>query len=168
MSDNDDFFYPDRFQFNKIIYSGQRMSSKNQLLIPIDSNECPFDIGDIVTQKIGSKERFFEVLDWQLQSSLEVGTNAPYIAALSVQALDTKKQIQQLQSQTINFHGSVSATNLQAGNSNTLSQTITLQQLEDAIEKSGDPEAKKLWRKLLENPTIAGIITTTASVILGS
>lgn len=164
---DDDFFFPDTFEFNNAIFSGQRMSSANKLLIPLATNESPFDIGDIVTQKVGSKERLFEVLDWQIQSSLNIG-GKPFLVALKVEALDVKKIIPQQTSQTINFHGSVNTTNLQAGNNNVLTSNITLQQLEAEIEKSGDPEAKKLWQKLLENPTISGIITTTAGAILGS
>ncbi|GDX05718.1 hypothetical protein [Buttiauxella sp. A111] len=162
--DDDDFFYPDSFEFKGISYKGQR--SNNELLILIDTNDCPFDISEVVTQKIGSKERFFEVADWSVQSSEGMG-GKPYLAVLNVRSLDALPKNNPI-SQTFNFNASVTASNLQAGNNNSIKQEITIQQLADEIRKSGDAEAKGLLDRLLNNQTVAGILSAVAGACIGS
>lgn len=50
---SENFFYPNEFTFNGITYRGQRDTKKNQLLIPIKDQTCPFDIGDKIELKQG-------------------------------------------------------------------------------------------------------------------
>ncbi|MEG0056789.1 MULTISPECIES: hypothetical protein [Bacteria] len=153
----DDFFYPDKFEYKGITYKGQR--SSNKLLILIDNEDCPFDIGGVVIQKVGSKERAFKVTEWEVQTSLGIG-GKPFLADLAVISLDAIPK-ENPSGQTINFHGSVTAENLQAGNNNSLTQQISIEQLAKAINESNDPEAKGLLQKLLDNKTVAGILAAT-------
>ncbi|CAM3399931.1 MULTISPECIES: hypothetical protein [Yersinia] len=81
-----DFFYPDNFEFDGESYRGQRVAKNNAILVLITSRDCPFDINNVITQKIGNKERLFKVIDWEVQDSLGVG-GKPYLANLSVEAL---------------------------------------------------------------------------------
>jgi len=163
----DNFFFPNEFYFNGAAYRGQRDAKKNQILIPIADQTCPFDIGDNLELKQGSKSRFFEVLDYEVQDSLGVGSNHPFLAILQVEALDVKAKPNGGDTH-INFHGAVTAGgDFQAGSVNTISKQITVEQLQEAIEKSEDPEVRGLWRKLLENPTFSAIAASLAQGMLG-
>ncbi|CRX93156.1 TPA: hypothetical protein PXJ30_002167 [Yersinia enterocolitica] len=159
-----DFFFPDHFEFDGESYRGQRVAKKNEIIILIASKDCPFDINNVITQKVGNKERLFKVIDWEVQDSLGVG-GKPYLATLSVEALDVPEK-KHAASQTINFNAAVNAGNLQAGNNNTIYQTITIEQLADAIAASKDPDAQALWQKLLNNNTVAGILSAATGVLL--
>lgn len=164
----DNFFYPDTFIFNSTTYHGQRVSAKNQLFIPIETDSCPFDIGDVISQKIGDKERPFEVLDYEVQTSLgSAGPKYPYLSLLKVKALDVKDSPKHITT-NLTFNGAISAGgDFQAGSNNSITKHISIQQLQDAIEKSDDPEVKSLWQKLLENPTFSAIAATLAKSALG-
>ncbi|HCN2827012.1 TPA: hypothetical protein N6R22_003079 [Escherichia coli] len=164
----DQFFYPDTFTFNSSTYYGQRDSSKGRLYIPIESDLCPFNIGDIIVQKMVDRERLFEVLDYEVQISLEVGCPGySYLAVLIVKALDVKEKPKQITTH-LTFNGAINAGgDFQAGNDNSITKNITIQQLHDAIEHCNDPEVKSLWQKLLENPTFASIASILAKSALG-
>lgn len=164
---SENFFYPNEFTFDGITYRGQRDTKKKQLLIPIKEQTCPFDIGDKIELKQGDKIRLFEVLDYEVQDSLGVGSNLPFLAILHVNALDVKSKPNGGDTH-INFHGSVTAgRDFQAGSVNTISKQITVEQLQEAIEKSDDPEVKGLWQKLLENPTFSNIAASLAQSMIG-
>ncbi|EMU6154332.1 TPA: hypothetical protein ROW14_003450 [Yersinia enterocolitica] len=157
-------FYPDIFEYNSVMFRGSRVAKKNEISILISTTDCPFDLGGVVTQHIGDKERQFKVMDWDVQKSMGIG-GKPYLAILSVEALGVPEK-KQVASQTFTFNAEVNAGNLQAGNNNTISQTITIEQLADAIATSKDPEAQALWQKLLNNNTVAGILSAATGVLL--
>lgn len=162
-----DFLFPDTFFFKDKKYKGQRVTSKNKLSILISSDDCPFDIGDIVVQKVGSKERPFEVLDYDVSTSLGVGGfEYPFLASLSVKALDVKPKPSHVTTH-LTFNGAINANgDFQAGSTNSITKHITIEQLQKAIEDSDDPEVKNLWQKLLENPTFAAIASALAQGVL--
>lgn len=107
------------------------------------------------------------MLDYEVQDSLGVGSNLPFLAILHVSALDVKSKPAGGDTH-INFHGSVTAGgDFQAGSVNSISKQITVEQLQEAIEKSGDPEVKSIWQKLLENPTFSAIAASLAQGMIG-
>jgi len=164
---SENLFYPNEFTFNGESYRGQRDTKKNQILIPIANETSPFDIGDKLELKQGDKNRFFEVLDYEVQHSLRVGSKHPFLAVLHVDALDVKTK-PSVGNTHINFHGSVTAGgDFQAGSVNSISKEITVEQLQKAIEESNDPEVKGLWQKLLENPTFSSIAASLAQGMIG-
>lgn len=164
---DEDFFFPDTFFFEGKSYKGQRVTSKNQLSIPLTSDDCPFDIGSIVIQKVGSKERAFEVLDYDVSTSLGIGGDElPYLAALKVRALDVKVKPNHVTTH-LTFNGAINAGEFQAGSNNSITKHISIEQLQEAIENSDDPEVKSLWQKLLENPTFVGIASSLAKGVVG-
>ncbi|MCC3733699.1 hypothetical protein LLS47_12250 [Rouxiella badensis] len=164
----DKFFYPDVFVFNGTEYYGQKSAAKNQAFIAITSEESPFDIGDVITQKVGSKERSIEVVDYEISDSLgAAGSEYPFNITLKIKPLDVKTHAQNTTHLT--FNGSVTAGgDIQAGSNNSITKHITIQQLQDAIEKSKDPEVKALWQRLLENPTFSSIATALAQGAIGA
>ncbi|MCZ5512167.1 hypothetical protein O5475_16395 [Escherichia coli] len=114
------------------------------------------------------RERLFEVLDYEVQISLEVGCPGySHLAVLIVKALDVKEKPKQITTH-LTFNGAINAGgDFQAGNDNSITKNITIQQLHDAIEHCNDPEVKSLWQKLLENPTFASIASILAKSALG-
>lgn len=118
-------------------------------------------------QKQGGKERHYEILDYDVNESLGIGgDNFPFLASLQVKALDVKEKPHSTTTH-INFNGAVTAGgDFQAGSINTIEKHISIEQLQQAIEKSDDPEVKSLWQKLLDNPTFASITATLAKGVL--
>lgn len=164
----DPFFFPHEFTFNGSTYYGQKNGEKGHILVTLLDDTCPFDIGDVLVQKQGSKERQFEVLDYDVNESLDVGGGGyPYLAKLRVKALDVKEKPVH-GTTNITFNAAVTAGgDFQAGSVNSISKHITIEQLQNAIEESDDPEVKSLWQKLLENPTFSSIAAALAQSALG-
>lgn len=165
----DKFFFPHEFYYNEEVYFGQKDGKKGVILIALRDETCPFDISDVLVQKQGDKTRQFEVLDYDVNESLEVGGSGyPFLASLQVKALDVKDKPVSTTTH-INFNAAVTAGgDFQAGSINTIEKHISIEQLQEAIEKSNDPEVKTLWQKLLDNPTFASIAATLAKGALGS
>jgi hypothetical protein len=59
------------------------------------------------------------------------------------------------------------AQNAQLGNGNTQNVTINMQELVEKVAASDDPEAKGMLMKLLENPTISGVIGAGVTGLIG-
>lgn len=164
----DKFFFPHEFYYNGDVYYGQKDGKKGEILVALLTETCPFDIGDVLVQKQGDKERQFEVLDYDVNESLGIGgVGYPFLASLRVKALDVKDK--PVSSTThINFNAAINAGgDFQAGSINTIEKHISIEQLQEAIEKSNDPEVKSLWQRLLDNPTFATIAATLAKGALG-
>lgn len=67
-----------------------------------------------------------------------------------------------------NFNiGTLNAQSAQIGNGNTQNVTIHIQELVEKVAASGDKEAKGMLMKLLENPTISGVIGAGVSGLIG-
>lgn len=67
-----------------------------------------------------------------------------------------------------NFNiGTLNSHNTQIGNKNTQNVTINMQELAEKIAASGDKEAKGMLMKLLENPTVSGVIGVGVSRLIG-
>lgn len=164
-----EFFFPDSFVFEGNEYRGQRDAAKGQILVLLSNEDCPFDVGSTLSQNVGTKVRPFEVLDYDVSTSLGVaGIEYPYIATLQVKALDVKSKPSHVTTH-LTFNGAINANgDFQAGSNNSITKHITIEQLQDAIENSNDPEIKSLWQKILENPTFASIATTLAKGAIGS
>ncbi|PYF82392.1 hypothetical protein DFP75_103220 [Marinomonas alcarazii] len=67
---------------------------------------------------------------------------------------------------TFTFNGPVTNQHAQFGN-NTQTVTINIQELVEQVAESGDKEAKGMLMKLLENPTISGLVGGSASALIG-
>lgn len=68
---------------------------------------------------------------------------------------------------TFNFNGPVTNQQAQFGNGNTQNVTINMQELVEKVAASDDKEAKGILMKLLENPTISGVIGAGVSGLIG-
>lgn len=68
---------------------------------------------------------------------------------------------------TFTFNGPVTNQQAQFGNGNTQNVTINIQELVEEVAASGDKEAKGILMKLLENPTISGVIGAGVSGLIG-
>jgi hypothetical protein len=68
---------------------------------------------------------------------------------------------------TINFNAPVTNQQAQFGNGNTQNVTINMQELVEKVAASGDKEAKGILMKLLENPTISGVIGASVTGLIG-
>lgn len=68
---------------------------------------------------------------------------------------------------TFNFNAPVTNQQAQFGNGNTQNITINIQELVEKVAASGDKEAKGMLIKLLENPTISGVIGAGVTGLIG-
>jgi hypothetical protein len=67
-----------------------------------------------------------------------------------------------------NFNiGTLNAQSAQLGNGNTQNVTINIQELVEKVAASNDPEAKGMLMKLLENPTVSGVIGAGVTGLIG-
>ncbi|AKL42410.1 TPA: hypothetical protein I8438_001803 [Serratia marcescens] len=164
----DEFFFPHIFTYESQTFYGNKVNSKNEILITLIDETCPFDIGKLITLQQGTKERHFEILDYDVNQSLDIdGGGYPYLASLKVRALDVKPTPQPNVT-SITFNGAVHARgDFQAGSINSITKNITIEQLAKAIEESNDPEVKSLWSKLTNNASFAAIAAGVAQSLLG-
>lgn len=65
------------------------------------------------------------------------------------------------------FNGPVTTQQAQFGNDNNQNVTINMQKLVEEVVASGDKEAKGMLMKLLENPTISGVIGAGVTGLIG-
>ncbi|WP_413704967.1 hypothetical protein [Pseudomonas sp. Pseusp16] len=159
--------YPDKFTIGGSEFNGQRHLSKGTVLIPY-TDEPDIGIGDVIIQKSGQREIELKVVDAQFLpgGSLGVGTSHKNMLTLKVENITAKPHV--TTSHSSNYHiGSISGDQIQVGNNNSQTVNISIQNLAEAIAKSGDPEAKSTLRKLLENSTVASIVGAGATVLLG-
>lgn len=68
---------------------------------------------------------------------------------------------------TFTFNGPVTNQQAQFGNGNTQNVTINIQELVEKVAASNDPKAKGMLMKLLENPTVSGVIGAGVSGLIG-
>ena len=164
--DFDAMAYPEIVTISGSEYNAQRNVSKGQVLIPY-TNEPDVGIGDIITQKSGSREINLKVLDLAFLKggSLNVGTNHPHMLTLTIENLTSAAHKPSSQSSTFNI-GAINGEQVQVGNHNTQTVNISIQHLAERIAQSSDPEAKSLLKKLLENSTVGSLIGSGASALL--
>lgn len=163
--DFDEIAYPDDFMLGGKSLKGSRNRKTGEVHIPY-TNEPVVRVGDVIVQRNGPNEHRLEVtdVDYQLHSSLEIGTQHPHILALTVQnqaakALETKS------SPSLHI-GSLSAQQVQIGDNNKQSLTISLAEVVKHVANTNDTEAKSLLRKVLENSTVAAVVGAGASALL--
>jgi hypothetical protein len=84
----------------------------------------------------------------------------------SVKIMKTEKEETNSNS-TFTFNGPVTNQQAQFGNGNTQNVTINMQELVEKVAASDDPEAKGMLMKLLENPTVSGVIGAGVSGLIG-
>jgi hypothetical protein len=92
--------------------------------------------------------------------------------ALSGFSIISNKKIMKVEKEEVamaqNFNiKTFNAQNAQLGNGNTQNVTINMQELVEKVAASGDKEAKGILMKLLENPTISGVIGAGVSGFIG-
>ena len=63
--------------------------------------------------------------------------------------------------------GTLSAKNLQVGNNNNLNINISIQEIVEKVSRAADNDAKKKLGELLSNATVAGIIGSGVSALIG-
>ncbi|PXF31405.1 hypothetical protein WH50_10025 [Pokkaliibacter plantistimulans] len=165
--DFDKLAYPETITIAGVEYKGQRDMSKGQVLVPY-TEEPDVGIGDVITQKSGKREIYLKVIDLSFleDGSLNVGTTHPHMLTLKVQNTTAQPHLPQATSSTFNI-GSVSGSNVQVGNGNSLSVNITIQELVEQVAKSGDEEAKSKLKEFLSNSTVASVIGAGISGLIG-
>ena len=163
----DELAYPEVITIAGEEYKGQRDMSKGQVLIPY-TNEPDVGIGDVISQKSGKREIYLKVIDLSFlkDGSLNVGTKHPHMLTLKVQNTTAAPHLPKTNNSTFNI-GSVSGSNVQVGNGNSLSVHITIQQLVEEIAKSNDPEAKSKLKEFLSNSTVASVIGAGVGGLIG-
>ncbi|MFS7239306.1 hypothetical protein AB6849_03140 [Serratia proteamaculans] len=163
--DFDEMAYPDVFLISGKEFKGSRKTGGNQVDIPF-TDEPHIDLGDILVQKVGSRELNLKVIDLSISKNgtLNVGTDHPHILTLSVANLSADAQKPKNNMNTFNI-GSVSGTQVQIGESNSQVTNISIQELVEKIASSNDKEAKSLLMKLLENSTVASIVGAGAATL---
>ena len=164
--DFDAMAYPEIIIISGSEYKAQRNLAKGQVSIPY-TNEPDVGIGDVITQKSGTREISLKVLDLAFLKggTLNVGTNHPHMLKLTVENLTAAAHKPSTQTSTFNI-GSISGEQVQVGNHNAQTVNISIQHLAEKISQSSDPEAKSLLKKLLENSTVGSLIGAGASALL--
>ncbi|MCL1040433.1 hypothetical protein L2712_02035 [Shewanella marisflavi] len=165
--DFDALAYPEIVYIEGEEYKANRDMDKGTVDIPY-TEEPDIGIGDVISLKSGKREIALKILDLSFSenSSLNIGTNHPHIAALKVENTTAKPHTQNIAPSTINI-GTLNGEQVQVGNGNTQTVNISIHKLVEEVSKTNDPEAKTLLRKLLENSTVGSLIGAGASSLLG-
>ncbi|KPF94659.1 hypothetical protein IP87_18495 [beta proteobacterium AAP121] len=164
--DFDEMAYPDDFMLGSTSLKGSRNRQTGEVQIPY--TEAPVvRVGDVIVQRNGPNEHRLEVtdVDYQLHSSLEIGTPHPHILALTVRNL-AAKALEPKSAPSLHI-GSLSAQQVQIGDNNNQSLTISLAEVVKQVASTNDAEAKGLMRKVLENSTVAAVVGAGVSALLG-
>lgn len=164
--DFDDMAYPDVFLISGKEFKGSRSAEKNQVLIPF-TDEPQIELGDILTQKIGSRELRLKVIDLSIlkNGTMNSGTTHPHLLTLTIENISSDAHRTPKSMNTFNI-GSVSGEQVQIGESNHMLVNISVTELVEKVAKSGDPQAKSVLKQLLENSTVASIVGAGASALL--
>lgn len=155
--------YPDTFIIGLVKHLGRRDAS--DVMIPY-TDEPDVGIGDVITHKAGPREISLLVVDASFVEggTLKVGTKHPHMLTLKVQNSTAQAHLPKPAS-TFSI-GSISGTNVQIGDSNTLTVNITMKELAEAIGKSADPEARSALAAFLNNSTVANVIGVGATALM--
>lgn len=164
--DFDEAAYPDDFEIAGVLYKGSRNRKTGEVTIPYTDPPL-VRIGDIISQRNGPNEHKLKIMDadYMKHSSLEIGTNHPHILSLTVQNLATVA-LHPKPSPTVQI-GTVSAQQVQIGDHNSVTVTITLAEVVRKVAAGNDQEAKGLMKRLLENNTVAAVVGAGATALLG-
>ena len=164
--DFDEMAYPDIFLVSGKEFRGSRSTGGN-VDIPF-TDEPQIGLGDILIQKIGSRELSLKVVDLSISKNgtLNVGTPHPHLLTLSIENLSSDAHRTKSSMNTFNIH-SVNGDQIQIGENNHMLVNISITELVEKISKSGDAQAKSTLRQLLENSTVASIVGAGASALLG-
>ncbi len=159
--------YPDTFLMDGYEQKGKRDTDKNSLKIPY-SVTPDIGIGDVISQKSGTREIQLKVIDASFLEggTMNVGTNHPHMLTLKVENMTAQAHTTNNDNSTFNI-GSVSGEQVQIGNHNNQITNIHFQQLVEQVAKSGDKEAKSLLKTLLQNSTVASVVGAGATALLG-
>lgn len=158
--------YQDVFVISGKEYQGRRNMQEGTALVPY-TEEPDVSIGEIVIQKMGNKEVLLKVIDLSLSEggTLNVGTKHPHMLTLIVENTTSQAHLSTKDASVFNI-GSVTGTNVQMGNHNSLSVNISLQELTEHIAKSGDLEAKSKLKDFLNNSTVASLIGAGTAALI--
>lgn len=162
--DFDEMAYPDTVIIGSEIFQANR--KRNELFIPY--TDLPqIKIGDTIRQPIGSSDVSLKIIDLSIRpgSTMQIGTKHPNLIIAKIENITAASHKEQKNNGSINI-GALNAQQVQLGNNNTLSVTITIENLAKEIGRSTDDEAKGLLRKLLENNTVASLVGAGASALL--
>lgn len=159
--------YPEVFTIGGTDYKGRRNSIENKVLIPY-TEEPHINIGDEITQKLGSGEISLKIIDMSFLpgGTLKRGTKHPHILKLMVENLTANEHKPKPSSQNTFNIGSVSGTQVQIGERNHLIVNISITELVEKVSQSQDPQAKSLLKDLLNNSTVASLVGAGASALL--
>lgn len=163
----DKLAYPETITIAGVEYKGKRDVAKGQVRVPY-TEEPDVGIGDVITQKSGKREVLLKVIDCSFLEggSLNAGTKHPHMLTLNVENTTAQPHLTQRNSSTFNI-GSVSGSNVQVGNNNSLGININIQELAERIAESGDKDAKSKLKEFLNNSTVASVIGAGVTGLLG-
>ncbi|MBU4629210.1 hypothetical protein HRJ41_17160 [Pseudomonas sp. BF61] len=159
--------YPDVILLGSNEYKAKRNIADSTLLIPY-TDEIDVGIGDVILQKMGGREVSLKVLDASFSQggTLGIGTAHPDLVKLKVLNLTADEHKSKEVNSVINI-GNLHGEQVQVGNHNSQTVTISLQHLVEAVAKSKDEEAKGILRKLFENSTVASVVGAGLSGLIG-
>lgn len=165
--DFDAMAYPDTFFISGKEFKGSRSNGGNQIDIPF-SDEPEVELGDVVIQKIGSREFSLKVVDLSVveQGTLNIGTDHPHLLTLTIENISGDEHRTKKSMSTYNI-GAVTGEQVQIGENNQFFVNISISELVKKVANSDDQEAKSKLKQLLENSTVASIVGAGASALLG-
>ena len=165
--DLDKMAYPDRVLVDGVEYKARRDTNEGKLDIPY-TEEPDIGIGDVIVQIAGKREILLKVVDVSFQEggSLGIGTKHPHILSLNVHNVSSEEYAPKQSGSTINI-GSISGEMVQIGDQNVQIAEVSVKQLVEHIANGNDEEAKSRLKDLLANPTVATLIGSGASKLLG-
>ncbi|ETI60675.1 hypothetical protein [Marinomonas profundimaris] len=137
-------------------------------VIVCESNKKTTEMFDVHLNYMISKKM---ISNMARQSDLKsLGFLSPLSGELSflghVKIMKAEKE-ETISNSTFNFNAPVTTQQAQFGNDNTQNVTINMQELVEKVAASGDKEAKGMLMKLLENPTVNGVIGAGVSGLIG-
>ncbi|WP_394182679.1 hypothetical protein [Marinomonas posidonica] len=137
-------------------------------VIVCESNKKPTEMFDVHLNYMISKKMISNMAG---QSDLKsLGFLSPLSGELSflghVKIMKTEKE-ETTSNSHFTFNGPVTTQQAQFGNDNIQNITINMQELVEKVAASGDKEAKGMLMKLLENPTVSGVIGVGVSRLIG-
>lgn len=156
--------YPETFIIKSIELKGRR--DKGKIMLPY-TEEPDIGIGDVITQKLGSRLVEFKVNDCSFLTggTLNIGTSHPNLLTLEVENIEQSTKKQEVSS--IYNIASITGSQVQVGNNNTQITNITIQELIEKVAKTDDKEAKSLLKKVLDNPTVAAVLGSATAGLMG-
>jgi hypothetical protein len=165
--DFDTLAYPDTFTIGGVQYKGRRNIPQREVKIPCDQPPR-IGSGETFVQESPVGNHTLKVIDTAFleDGTLGVGTHFRNLLTLHVENVAAEQHRTRQAGASITV-GQVTGENVQIGTHNQQTFNFTIKQLAEKVAASGDPEAKNLLVRFLNNATVGGILGAgTAELLL--